>query len=262
MLDHLGSPTPQQAQSIKGAIAENRISLAIQNIHEINDFDRILYGECLSRLVDRDGTEQPASVFVPPLEAMGETPLLDQHVLNLVLDRLLAAAPSANYGCNISADNLADRAAWNAILKPLRDAEHLASHVVLELTETLALHDWSMAREMVAEAHDLGCRVALDDFGVGFASPRLLQAIDFDIVKIDKAFLHDVRRSADDHNSLCHLVGFATSFAPIVVVEGVETATQAALARAAGATHLQGYLLSTPIAEGRLMSAGSHGVGA
>jgi EAL domain-containing protein (putative c-di-GMP-specific phosphodiesterase class I) len=74
----------------------------------------------------------------------------------------------------------------------------------------------------------------------------LLQLVHFDIVKIDKVFLQDNRYSADGKGSLWHMVQLASCFSPVVVVEGVETNNQVARARAAGATHLQGYLLARP----------------
>lgn len=70
--------------------------------------------------------------------------------------------------------------------------------------------------------------------------------IDFDIVKIDQTFCNDIRPSAEGRNSLQNIIGLAASFAPLIVVEGVETATQTDAARVAGATHLQGHFFSVP----------------
>ncbi|WP_455296861.1 EAL domain-containing protein [Brucella pituitosa] len=92
------------------------------------------------------------------------------------------------------------------------------------------------------------CRVALDGFGTGFASPRLIQLVDFDIVKIDRVFLDDNRPSPDGRDSLAHIVNFALSFAPMVVVQGVETKPQIAQASRTGAAHFQGDLMSTRLA--------------
>lgn len=232
--------------SLSSACAERRVSLAAQAIVSASASTSIFYRECLARLHERDGAVLAAEDFIVALEASRAAPVLDRHVLELVLDAL-AADPAAVLGCNLSADNLINEATWAGILGPIRERSELAPRLVLEITETQAFYDLSLAGTLIAEARDLGCRVALDDFGAGFASPTLPLVIDFDIVKIDKAFLRDVRPSISGHSSLFHLVQFAACFSPVVVVEGVETVGQSELARAAGATHLQGHLLSMPL---------------
>lgn len=207
--------------------------------------DAILYKECLARLEGDGGRTWTAQQFISALEQAGAISLLDHRMLALVLERL-ASDPAAVLGCNLSADTLANPTTWNGILELIRARPDLASRLVLELTETRPLDDPERAAAMLAEARKLGCRVALDDFGIGFASPRLAQQIHADIIKIDKSFVVDIRPSPDGSDSLRHLVGFASACAPIIVVEGIETVEQAHTAHAAGATHLQGYFFCRP----------------
>lgn len=222
------------------ALAEGRLFLATQSVRAADAAGATLYDECLARLRDRDGTVWRADQFLPALKRSRSLPLLDRHALALVLDGLEADA-DAVLGCNLSAESFAEAAVWDGILKQLLDRTHLLPRLVVELTETQALDDPALARQRIAKIRHYGCRVAMDDFGVAFSSPRLVQLIDFDIIKIDKSFIRDVRPSACGQDSLRHMVGFAHSFAPTVIVEGVETAEQARCAGAAGATHLQGY---------------------
>lgn len=237
---------PRHIEIIDEAIGDGRMGFSVQDICSASDPNDILYGECLARLTGTDGRIYSAREFVPCLEAMGEAPLIDQHMLGLVLDQL-ERNPDAVLGCNLSADNLGDEALWDGVREQVRSYPHLAHRLVLELTEAQPIPSLSFAARMIADIRELGCRVALDDFGAGFASPRLVQLIDFDIIKIDKGLVHDVRPSADGRNSLQNIVGFASSFAPLIVVEGVETAAQIDAARAAGATHFQGHFFSTPV---------------
>lgn len=236
---------PRHAEIVDEAIGDGRVGFAVQQVCSASDPNEILYGECLARLTGPDGRIYSAREFVPCLEAMGEAPLIDQHMLGLVLDQL-ERNPDAVLGCNLSADNF-DVALWDGILEQVRSYSHLAQRLVLELTEAQPVPSLTFASDMIAEIRELGCRVALDDFGAGFASPRLVQLIDFDIIKIDKGLVHDIRPSADGRNSLQNIVGFASSFAPLIVVEGVETAAQIDAARTAGATHFQGHFFSVPV---------------
>lgn len=245
MFDQLDAVDPKHIDIVDEAIADRRVSFAVQPVCAVNNRKEVLYEECLARLTGLDGRVHAACEFVPCLEALGATPLLDRHMLDLILDRLEIDS-GAVLGCNLSADNLGSEDMWAGVLEQVQTRPELARRLILEITETQALQSLSFSAQAIMNIRGLGCRVALDDFGAGFASPRLLQLIDFDIVKIDKAFVHDIRRSAFGSDSLSHMVGFASSFAPIVVVEGVETKAQVNVALAAGATHIQGYFLSGP----------------
>jgi len=83
--------------------------------------------------------------------------------------------------------------------------------------------------------------VALDDFGAGFAFPAPLHVIDFDIAKIDGTFVQDLKEKDSGEASFRNLAGLASRFAPVVVVDGSEAAEHSKAARAAGATHPQGF---------------------
>ncbi len=230
---------------VADAIAQDRIFLAAEAICSTSDAGGVLYAECLARVGDENGALINTSDLIAYLDSFKLTPALDRHILALVLDRL-ESEPDLCLGCNISAENLANRAAWRALFDQIAARPHLAGRLVLELIETVALWAVPLAATMLDEARSLGCRIAMDDFGVGFSSPRLVQKINFDIIKIDKAFVRTAKRSATGGDSFTHIVGFASSYAPLVVVEGVETASHLERARAAGATHVQGHYF-TPL---------------
>ncbi|MCZ4072112.1 EAL domain-containing protein [Agrobacterium sp. LMR679] len=259
MLGQLDILDTKCADLVAEAIADDRVGLDVQGIHAASNTDQILYGECSAHLTGSDGCMYGASDFVPLLEILGETPMLDRHVLALVLD-MLEADPHAVLGCNLSAHNLVDAATWNVILRQVAARAQLANRLVLELTETRALKDLTLSAMMLADIRRLGCRVALDDFGTGFASPEVLRLTPVDIVKIDASFLWDIHRSPNGGDSLSHMVGLAGCFAPIVVIEGVESEDEANCARGAGATHLQGYHLSQPVKGCKAKHVASEGV--
>lgn len=230
---------------VADAIAQDRIFLSAEGIYSTCDAGEILYAECLARVGDENGALINVGDLIAYLDSFKLTPALDRHILSLVLDRLESESDHC-MGCNISAENLADRAAWRALVDQIAARPHLAGRLVLEVIETVALSVVPLAATMLDEARGLGCRIAMDDFGVGFSSPRLIQQINFDIIKIDKAFVRTPKRSVTGGDSFTHIVGFASSHAPLVVVEGVETVNHLERARAAGATHVQGHYF-TPL---------------
>ena len=219
------------------------LSIAAQQIHNVADTDEILYAECLARLTDAHGVVHRASAFAPQLERKGRSFDLDYRMLDMVTTAL-AADGSVVLGSNLSAENLSDANRFSDILSLIVSRARLASRLILEITETHPLTDAAIVRLKMLQA--LGCRVAVDDFGTGYSTPANLLRIPADIVKIDGSFVHDIRQAEKNCDSLYHMVAFASCVAPVIVVEGIETASQLRAARAAGGTHVQGFLLSMP----------------
>lgn len=243
-MDHLDVADPALISAITDAILENRIEIAVQGIHCVTNADRLLYGECLARLLNRDGTITSAGEFIPILDIWGKTPLLDRHMIKLVLDELDTDS-RAVLGCNISTDSLTD-AEWSLIYRQLVERAHLVHRLVLEITETRPLSDIMTANRCLAAARKLGCLIAVDDFGSGQVTPWQLLRLEVDIVKIDASFVREIKESHSRGNSLQFMIGLAKCAAPTVIVEGVENNSHLIDAVLAGATHVQGYHLSRP----------------
>jgi EAL domain-containing protein (putative c-di-GMP-specific phosphodiesterase class I) len=89
---------------------------------------------------------------------------------------------------------------------------------------------------------DLGCRIAIDDFGAGYTSFRNLRALDVDVVKIDGAFIENLPRSRDDQVFVRALIDLARNFRIETVAEWVQDEETAALLVEWGIDHLQGKL--------------------
>ena len=93
---------------------------------------------------------------------------------------------------------------------------------------------------------ELGCRVALDDFGAGFTSFRHLRALNIDMIKIDGSFIRDFANQPDNQLFVRTLLGLADGIGLTTVAEWVETAEEATLLRQEGITYLQGYHYGAP----------------
>lgn len=232
--------------AVREAIGSARIGFDAQSIHAIDDSSCVLYGECLARLIDDHGKRHNASEFVPVLESLGATLLLDSYMLERVLDGL-EADPEAVLGCNLSADTLSGDGRWPSVIRQIEARKHLASRLVLEVIETRPLGMLNRLNAYVDELKSLGCRIAIDDFGSGYLTPIQLYSLNVDIIKLDAGFIWQVRQPHESRrDSLRHFVSFAASFAPVIVLEGVETAADFENAYSAGATHVQGWHLSRP----------------
>ncbi|HEX2139378.1 MAG TPA: EAL domain-containing protein, partial [Woeseiaceae bacterium] len=121
------------------------------------------------------------------------------------------------------------------------------SLIEIEITETLLVNDSVAVKGVLESFRQLGCRIALDDFGTGYSSLAYLTRFPPDRIKIDKAFVSDVDRSASDAAIANAILSLARSLDLTVTAEGVERQGQLEWLRARGCHEVQGYLLSKPL---------------
>lgn len=238
-----------------------RLGFVAEPIVDLVHLDAMaLYSECLARvLVDGKVVLKPDE-FIADLEASGDIGLLDTAMVHLVLDAL-DADPLAVLGCNISPGTLAVESSWRAILRMISARPHLARRLILEVTESSPLGEIAGAQIRLAEAQALGCRIAIDDFGVGNATIRHLHGIDidWDIVKIDRSCFSELRKTPAGRQGVRSLIALGSCLAPTVVGEGIETPEHLEAARAAGLRWGQGFLFSKPNVESWTQLSGEAG---
>ncbi|MBP2234070.1 EAL domain-containing protein (putative c-di-GMP-specific phosphodiesterase class I) [Sinorhizobium kostiense] len=214
-----------------------RIGFSLQQINAVDDHAEVLYSECLGRLIEPDGTIRTSEELLAIPGASGIAPDLDRHLFELALE-WLPSHPSHALGCKISAATLADQRTSAALYDLLLKHSAVARRMVLEVTGSLAANAHSAA--LLKGARALGYRIAMEAFGPGHATACSLLSTPVDIVKIDGSMaLHGAAK-------LGPVVARASRAAPVVVIEGIETYAQLEAAKVAGATHLQGFLLSEP----------------
>lgn len=236
---------PRYVAAVSTAIDEARLFFHVQGIHDVQSPSKVLYYECLARLKGTDGKIYDASDFVPALELLSKTAVLDNGMIRLVLDQL-EEEPTAALGCNISADTISKEEDWRSIIDQISARKNLANRLVLEIIETRPLGLMSQLNEHLDEARKLGCKIAIDDFGAGYLPPIQLYDLDPDIIKLDAGFIWAARQDNTTLQALRHFIQFSASFAPNVIIEGVETELDLMRAQLAGATHIQGWFLSSP----------------
>ena len=241
-------------QSMQDAVAafasygEGRLTLLCQDVRGIED-RAILYSECLARVQPggAGGLAVPPAAFIPSIERLGLSRLFDRRIVLETLS-VLRLHRGRNFGCNISAQSAVDDPYWASVFAVLKAEPDLARRLVIEITETAPIADLVAAREFVARLQSLGCRIAIDDFGVGHNTLRQTVALCPDIIKIDSAFLRDTALELLDAGFLAHVVGLSVSLGAQVILEGVEDERDLELAQLTGARWVQGYHIARPSA--------------
>ena len=234
-------------ERVQRALRDRRLIFAYQPVVDA-DSGAVDYYECLLRMQAEDGTIVAAGEFVPIIEQLGFIRVIDRYVLERAVAEV-AAHPGIRLGFNISGLTATDYSWLRAISTLLKGEADVASRLVVEITETAALHDIEESARFVGALRELGCRIALDDFGAGFTSLRHLQALAVDTVKIDGSFVRNLGQNYDNQVFLRHLVGLANGLGLSTVAECVETAQEAAILRREGVGLLQGYFFGKPSIE-------------
>ncbi|HYM32339.1 MAG TPA: GGDEF and EAL domain-containing protein [Candidatus Cybelea sp.] len=231
-------------ERVQQALREERLVFAYQPVVDSHT-GVVDYYECLLRMIDEDGRIVSAGEFVPIIEQLGFIRLIDRYVLERAVSEI-SSHSGFRLGFNISGLTATDYAWLRAVTSLLKDKPEVAQRIVVEITETAALHDIEESERFVGTLRDFGCRIALDDFGAGFTSLRHLQALAVDTVKIDGSFVRNLGQNPDNQVFLRHLVGLAKGLGLKTVAECVETATEAAILQREGVGYLQGYYFGRP----------------
>ena len=119
--------------------------------------------------------------------------------------------------------------------------------VEFEITEHVLMQESSISMGNLQKLRELGTRIALDDFGIGYSSLSYLRRFPFDRIKIDKDFVDGVESSADNQAIVSSITKLAEALGMATTAEGVETRDQLDLLRRLGCQEAQGYLICEPV---------------
>lgn len=120
------------------------------------------------------------------------------------------------------------------------------SSIEVEITENVPFHDMESTTLILNAISALGVRIAIDDFGAQYSSLNYLRSLPIDTLKIDRAFVMEIRDQTDDSPIIKAIVAIASGLGMNVVAEGVETAIQADFLKNLGCNQMQGYLYGHP----------------
>ncbi|NJN72502.1 MAG: EAL domain-containing protein [Limnothrix sp. RL_2_0] len=122
-----------------------------------------------------------------------------------------------------------------------------AKQVELEVTESILISDVDLAIANLRTLKDRGFPIAIDDFGTGYSSLSYLQNFPFDILKIDRCFIHNIMRNVTNATIVKHVILMSEQLNLTTVAEGVENVAEFEFLRAQNCNEIQGYLFSKPV---------------
>jgi diguanylate cyclase (GGDEF)-like protein/PAS domain S-box-containing protein len=206
--------------------------------------------EALIRWPDARGGLIPPAEFIPLAEEMGLIEAIGAWVIEEV-SRQGAAWRAEGLDLEI-AFNLSPRQLWqedlaDRILTPIRRAGMDPERVTVEVTESTAMTNPDRTLGILQDLHDRGLRLAIDDFGTGYSSLARLRYMPVHVLKIDRSFVHDLDRDAQNASMVSAMVALASNLGMTAVAEGIETDAEWRALTARGCTVGQGFFFSPPV---------------
>jgi diguanylate cyclase (GGDEF)-like protein len=229
------------------AIETDRIKLVFQPERSL-DTGSIVTAEALARWERSDGTHVPPSEFIPLAEETGLIRPLTLLTLRKALDEVVAwraAGSDVRVSVNLSGRLVVDRSLPGLVQELLDERGLEGDHLVLEITETVAIASMDAAREVLRELRGSGIRIELDDFGSGYASARTLRDVPLDGIKIDRELVNDA--TSGGRHMLATTIDMSKALNLYVVAEGIEDEAALDAMRSLGADVAQGYHLARPM---------------
>jgi sensor c-di-GMP phosphodiesterase-like protein len=245
--------TEIQRDELAKAIKERKLSIVYQPLVDIHASNKIIGFEALVRLTSEAGKKISADNIVNLCEKYHLISDLSQCVIELSLQdfvQLLVKFPDAYLAINLSTYDI-DEAMIAYLWKKMHSAKIHYSQIMIELTERVAMNP--VAHEHLKTLRSAGHSLSIDDFGSGASSVRYLADLTPEIVKIDKAFVDWSTEEGPLSTLLMQLITLAKTLHAEVVVEGVETKSQAEKVLACGAHYGQGYYWYAPLSLTEIM---------
>ena len=238
------------ANTLINALDEHRLSLDLQPMVSARTGKPEHY-ECLLRLSTANGPVS-AGEFMPIAEHLGLSRLIDLRTLELAVG-LLIRYPTVQLSLNVSGLTSGDNDWLVALHRLTGGNRRITERLTIEITETAAIHDLDQSMVFVDTIKDLGCKAAIDDFGVGYTNFRNLKLLNADLVKIDGAFIKNVCHDPGDQVFIKSMVELAKAFGMKTVAEWVGDAATARFLTEAGIDYLQGFHYGIPASPEKLL---------
>ena len=236
--------------ALRKALANNELSLHYQpKIDAVNGsptgFEGLVRWERSGH-----GFVRP-DLFIPVAEESGLIEALGESVIDQAC-RQMAEWHQAGYGwqnvaVNVSARQLIHQDLAGKIRNAIQRHGLPRGFLEIEVTESVLMSMPEKTLPLLSEIRNMGIRIAIDDFGTGHSSLAYLRHMPIDIMKIDRAFVHEAEKNPTSQAIIQTIVSLSRLLNLTVVAEGVESSEQAEMLREAGCDQLQGYYFARPV---------------
>lgn len=208
---------------------------------------KVCHREALIRMRDRDGSMIPPMSFLPAAERYNLMSRIDEWVLQQVIGLLKNnSAIEGRIAINLSGQSIGDQACVDRLLATIESSRVAPARLCFELTETTAIANMETARQFMNRARELGCLIALDDFGSGLSSFAYIKNLPVDIIKIDGQFVRQILEDKTSRVMVEAIHGISQALGLQTIAEFVENEAIAQALSEIGIDMGQGYFFGAP----------------
>lgn len=226
---------------VRAALSDRaRLTMHYQPIINLSS-GSVSHFEALLRVHDDSGKPCPAGELVKTCEVFGLIGSVDRAVVCACLAGIGNVPDGAGVAINLSGKSIGDPDLLQLIENEIGARAIDPARIIFELTETAAFHNLDEVRHFVRRIKNLGCRFALDDFGVGFSSFYYIREFEFDYLKLDGSFIVNLRTNPSDQVFVRAMVEISRVFGLAVIAEWVEDRETAEMLHGFGVDFGQGY---------------------
>lgn len=210
----------------------------------------IIGAEALVRWIKADGTIISPGEFIPCFETSRQIILLDEAMLKQVcMDMKNMQSEGIDVkpvSVNLSRVHLRYSEILPNIMAIIKESNIDPSKLSFEITESALLEESIPLRSIIDELHALGCRVDMDDYGIGASGPKSLASNCFDVVKLDKSFVDDIGDGKVE-DVIEATIDLAKKWGMEILAEGIEEKYQVEKLVQLGCVKAQGFYYSRPL---------------
>ncbi len=237
------SQTSKRIGDVKFAIDENRILCAYQPIVSVKD-GKIEKYEMLLRLKDTEGSIVPPLEFLPAIRHTNVYINITKIVLDFAIKTL--KENSFELSMNLDLQDILNEDIMNLIKDGFSNYPELASRLTIEILEHEEITNFAVIKEHIDILKGMGFKIAIDDFGSGYANFQYLLHLDIDILKIDGSLVRDIDTNKNSYHIVETIATFARKMNIQTIAEQVETKKELEKLKELQVDYLQGYLLGKP----------------
>ncbi len=217
--------------------------------------------EVLLRLRTADGSVATAAKLIAAAEDSGTIIAIDRWVLSTTLAWLSenrASLPNTCFVCvNLSGGSLNDEHFLDELFALFSRHEDVVHYLCIEITESVALHDLEHTERFIARVHDMGAKIAIDDFGAGQTSLRYLKKLSADALKIDGEFVRTMCNHPADIAIVEAIITLARNLGMRSIAEWVEDFETLRALNELGVDYVQGFGIAKPQEAKDILAASS-----
>jgi len=230
---------------IKEAISEDRIVCYYQPIFD-NKTDKLRKYESLVRLIDKDGQAISPFFF---LEIAKKAKLYDQ-ITKIVIDKTFDKFRDlpTEFSINLTIDDILSEKTTNYIYQKLEGYPN-TNRVIFEITESQEVSDYKLINKFIKYVKQYSVKIAIDDFGSGYANFEHILNIDADFIKIDGSLIKNIHTDENSYIITEAIINFSKKLGRETIAEFIHNEKVQKIVKELGANYSQGFYLGVPSLE-------------